>query len=113
MARDALLCASAVETMVRSPADGFWEGIVTTRLLAGLLLAACVAFGPPDRAHAGRAIPGDNLSYPVLITLENSNGATLGFGSGFYFNDDDAVYLITAKHVIIAGLPDPAAAQAI
>jgi hypothetical protein len=77
------------------------------------LLAACVACGSSERAPAGRAIPDDNLSYPVLITLENSHGATLGFGSGFYFNDDDAVYLVTAKHVIIAGLPDPAASQVV
>lgn len=48
---------------------------------------------------AQRAIPGDNLAYPVLITLRN--GPT---GSGFYLNTDKAIYLVTAKHVLF----DPA-----
>jgi S1-C subfamily serine protease len=51
-----------------------------------------------------RAIPDDNLAYPVLITL--GNGAT---GSGFFLNADKAVYLVTAKHVLF----DPATRQLI
>lgn len=43
-----------------------------------------------------RAIPDDNLSYPVLITLTNG-----GTGSGFFLNTSDATYLVTAKHVFI------------
>ena len=42
-----------------------------------------------------RAIPADNLAYPVLITLRN--GST---GSGFYISTGQAVYLVTAKHVL-------------
>jgi S1-C subfamily serine protease len=48
---------------------------------------------------AQRAIPDDNLAYPVLITLRN--GAT---GSGFYLHAGKAVYLVTARHVLF----DPA-----
>lgn len=50
-------------------------------------------------AEAERAIPVDNLAYPVLITLKNGNT-----GSGFYLNTGKAVYLVTAKHVLF----DPA-----
>ena len=52
----------------------------------------------PRLAPAQRAIPEDNLAYPVLLTI----GATTG--SGFYLNTPDAVYLVTAKHVLF----DPA-----
>jgi hypothetical protein len=45
---------------------------------------------------AQRAIPDDNLAYPVLITLKN--GVT---GSGFYLNTGKAMYLVTAKHVLL------------
>lgn len=43
----------------------------------------------------GRAIPDDNLAYPVLIL--RPDGKT---GSGFYLNTGDSVYLVTAKHVL-------------
>ena len=49
-----------------------------------------------DGAVAKRAIPDDNLAYPVLITFKN-DGTT---GSGFYLNTDKAVYLVTARHVL-------------
>jgi hypothetical protein len=42
-----------------------------------------------------REIPADNLAYPVLITLRN--GST---GSGFYISAGQAIYLVTAKHVL-------------
>jgi S1-C subfamily serine protease len=42
-----------------------------------------------------RAIPADNLAYPVLITLKN--GST---GSGFYISTGQGAYLVTAKHVL-------------
>jgi len=48
---------------------------------------------------AQRAIPEDNLAYPVLIKLGNGN-----FGSGFYLSTKDSTYLVTAKHVLF----DPA-----
>lgn len=43
-----------------------------------------------------RALPDDNLAYPVLISLKSGNG----FGSGFYVNTNTAIYLVTAKHVL-------------
>jgi hypothetical protein len=46
-------------------------------------------------ATARRAIPEDNLAYPVLVTL--NNGAS---GSGFYMHTTTALYLVTAKHVL-------------
>jgi len=49
-------------------------------------------------AFAQRAIPEDNLAYPVLLTIGNTAG------SGFYVSTDNAVYLVTAKHVLF----DPA-----
>jgi trypsin-like peptidase len=45
-------------------------------------------------ALAQRAIPDDNLAYPVLITLGDGSS-----GTGFYLNADKATYLVTAKHV--------------
>ncbi len=46
-----------------------------------------------------RAIPEDNLAYPVLLTFKN--GAT---GSGFFLHAENKVFLVTAKHVLF----DPA-----
>jgi hypothetical protein len=42
-----------------------------------------------------RAIPENNLGYPVLVTLDN--GST---GSGFYLHDDPYLHFVTAKHVL-------------
>jgi hypothetical protein len=65
-----------------------------------LLLAAMIGTLSIGRvAEAQRAIPDDNLAYPVLITLKNGNA-----GSGFFLNCGTAVYLVTAKHVLF----DPA-----
>ncbi len=46
-------------------------------------------------AAAQRAIPDDNLAYPVLITFAHGNT-----GSGFFLNSGKAIYLVTAKHVL-------------
>lgn len=43
-----------------------------------------------------RAIPGDNLAYPIQITLENGSQ-----GSGFYLHEENQGYLITAAHVLL------------
>ncbi len=65
-----------------------------------LLLAVIIGLPPAgSMADAQRAIPDDNLAYPVLITLKS--GST---GSGFYLNNGKALYLVTAKHVLF----DPA-----
>jgi hypothetical protein len=46
-------------------------------------------------AGAQRAIPDDNLAYPVLIAVGDGS-----LGSGFFLNTRDSVYLVTAKHVL-------------
>lgn len=48
----------------------------------------------PRASSANPDIPEDNLSYPVLLKWEG------GSGSGFFYNKDDATYLITAAHVL-------------
>lgn len=50
----------------------------------------------PD-AESIRDIPDDNLAYPVLLVSGNSTG------SGFFYNKEDATYLITARHVLFKG----------
>ena len=50
------------------------------------------------KASAQRAMPPDNLAYPVLITFKGSTG------SGFYLATATTMYLVTAKHVLF----DPA-----
>lgn len=42
-----------------------------------------------------RAIPDDNLAYPVLVELDSKETAT-----GFYLSDKKYIYLVTAKHVL-------------
>jgi trypsin-like peptidase len=44
--------------------------------------------------RAQRAIPDDNLAYPVLIQLPDQ------IASGFYLNAGSSTYLVTAKHVL-------------
>lgn len=51
---------------------------------------------------AQRAIPDDNLAYPVLITLKSG-----GTGSGFYLNTATATYLVTASHVLFDTRSNP------
>jgi len=86
----------------------------TNRRVKILDWIACVAavfaitfvFAPAGDAVAKRLIPEDNLAYPVLITLK-TGGEALGSGSGIYLNTGDSIYLVTAKHVLEPGLPDP------
>lgn len=48
-----------------------------------------------SNSYAFRQIPDNNLSYPVLIIINNSSG------SGFYLNyNDKNIFLITARHVL-------------
>lgn len=44
--------------------------------------------------YARRAIPDDNLAYPVLVTYEK------GSGSGFYVNTEVHVFFVTARHIL-------------
>jgi len=74
--------------------------ISRSRLFRTLFLAVMIGMPPVGSvAEAQRAIPDDNLAYPVLITLKNGSA-----GSGFYLNNGKALYLVTAKHVLF----DPA-----
>ena len=52
-----------------------------------------------SQAFAERAIPDDNLAYPVMVTLKLNNG-TWSQGSGFYLNRPNGLYFVTARHVI-------------
>jgi hypothetical protein len=52
-----------------------------------------------SKAIAERAVPDDNLAYPVMVTLRLNNG-TATLGSGFYLNRPNGLYFVTAKHVI-------------
>ena len=44
-----------------------------------------------------RAIPDDNLAYPILLRHETGQR-----GSGFYMAAGDDTFLITAKHVLFS-----------
>jgi hypothetical protein len=45
-------------------------------------------------AVAQRALPEDNLAYPVLVTTSE------GSGTGFFLASDETVYFVTARHVV-------------
>ena len=65
-----------------------------------LLFSSLVVFLliTPGEGQAERAIPNDNLAYPVLIELDNS------VGSGFFLNTGTKFYLVTAAHVLFEDL---------
>jgi hypothetical protein len=63
------------------------------RLLFGLLVV--LALITPREGRADRAIPDDNLAYPVLVSLDT--GAQ---GSGFFLNTSTKTHLVTAAHVL-------------
>lgn len=63
-------------------------------LRAVVLMVAALTVLLPTSLRAQRAIPDDNLAYPVLFTT------SANAGSGFYYNSSSAVYFATAKHVI-------------
>lgn len=55
----------------------------------------------PHLVDGQRAIPDDNLAYPVLITLTNcSSNLTMVQGSGFFLETATELYLVTARHVL-------------
>jgi len=68
------------------------------RKLAALLplsLLMCAPLG-----FAQRAIPDDNLAYPVLISLSDCTNANPVQGTGFFLSTSSEVYLVTARHVL-------------
>ena len=54
---------------------------------------------PRTHAQGHRAIPDDNLAYPVLMTLKES-GNVKALASGFYLNGENHMYLVTARHIL-------------
>jgi hypothetical protein len=66
------------------------------RVLLVLSLVMCTSSG-----FAQRAIPDDDLAYPVLINLTDctSNVSSIQ-GTGFFLNAPTATYLVTARHVL-------------
>jgi hypothetical protein len=50
--------------------------------------------------EAQRAIPDDNLAYPVLVNLRVCNSVPNIMASGFFLNTDAATYFVTARHVL-------------
>lgn len=58
----------------------------------GVVLAALLF---PVAASGSRAIPDDNLAYPILIQLEDSVGT---LATGFLINDSTFTFLATARH---------------
>jgi hypothetical protein len=65
------------------------------RIYYAFLFATMFGGAAVDNAAAQRAMPADNLAYPVLIV-----GPIGGAGSGFFLNTVNGVYLFTAKHVL-------------
>src|ERR1700677_2087407 len=70
------------------------------------LLVIALLFVSAGVAQARRIIPDDNLALPVLVIIKNKSGATLSLGSGIYLGTATSEYLVTAKHVLAAGLPN-------
>jgi len=70
------------------------------------LLVIALLFVSAGVAQARRMIPDDNLALPVLVIIKNKSGATLSLGSGIYLGTATSEYLVTAKHVLAAGLPN-------
>lgn len=62
-------------------------------------------FTPAPPANAGAVFPMDEQAFPVLITLLDANGVSVGTGSGFYLVESNKVYLVTARHVFFTPQP--------
>ena len=55
----------------------------------------------PAALSAQRAIPDDNLAYPVLINLTDCDrNVEMIKGTGFYLDNGSEFYLVTARHVL-------------
>jgi len=66
------------------------------KLWTATVILALLAVALTGTARGQRAIPDDNLAYPVLVQLQGSEA------SGFYLNTTTAVYFVTAKHVLFS-----------
>lgn len=63
------------------------------RLVFSLLFALMLI--APREGRAARAIPSDNLAYPVLVSIDTGSK-----GSGFFLSTGNSVYLVTSAHVL-------------
>jgi hypothetical protein len=61
-----------------------------------IFIISITIFFKPIPSLAGRAIPSDNLAYPVLIAFPGIGS----LGTAFYIKNDKHLYLVTAKHVL-------------
>jgi S1-C subfamily serine protease len=62
--------------------------------LLALVVILLTYLCPANGQKLKRAMPDNNLAYPILITVKN------GTGSGFFFATATHIYLVTAKHVL-------------
>jgi len=62
-------------------------------LLRSIFVALALVI-PLTGARAQRVIPENHLAFPVLFTTASN------FGSGFFLSTEDAIYFVTARHVI-------------
>jgi len=58
-------------------------------------LVTCTAYSESTPSPDKRAIPSNNLAYPVLIVVSDQSSAT-----AFYLRNEKHLYLVTAKHVL-------------
>ena len=66
-----------------------------------LAMCATCALAAEDQPDAPRAIPADNMAYPVLIEVPLASNPKLSkYGTGFDLRLPKQTYLITAKHGI-------------
>jgi hypothetical protein len=77
-------------------------GLLLRGCLSALVIVALspstlkTAFAQDVITSTGRAIPEDNLAYPVLLSMQTIIGKSLA--SGFFLNATHAMYLVTANH---------------
>ncbi len=60
-----------------------------------------IFIGTSVYADEFRAIPEDNLSYPVLYLSAPADGKS-NTGSGFYYNTNNTIYFVSARHVLFS-----------
>ncbi|HQP56640.1 MAG TPA: hypothetical protein PLN83_11065 [Syntrophorhabdus sp.] len=65
------------------------------RFFGTIFIFIILLFLYPNDSQSYRDLPDNNLSYPVLLV--GKDGST---GSGFFYNKENAIYLITARHVL-------------
>lgn len=69
------------------------------RLTLVLSVMVLLILGLPRTSHAQRSLPDEDLAIPLaLLAYDSTPYATTG--TGFFVNQPDGMYLVTAKHVI-------------